>query len=85
MNRIECHFAPLRKFALSGVYYADHKAQMSGIRRHIGKRRQSFPRIIYYHGGAEIFFDQPKPSMLPRLRYLAYGGVAVFAVTESIK
>lgn len=35
LNRIECHFAPLRKFALTGVYYANHKEQMSGIRRYI--------------------------------------------------
>lgn len=40
LNRIECHFAPLRKFALSGVYYADHKAQMRGIRRYIGWRNR---------------------------------------------
>jgi len=35
LNRIECHFAPLRKFALTGVYYKDHKEQMSGIRRYL--------------------------------------------------
>jgi len=38
LNRIECHFGPLRKFALEGAYYKDHKEQMRAIRRYIAYR-----------------------------------------------
>lgn len=40
LNRIECHFAPLRRFALTGVYYKDHKEQMNGIHRYIRWRNR---------------------------------------------
>jgi len=35
LNRIECHFAPLRKFSLTGAYHANHKEQMRAIRRYL--------------------------------------------------
>ncbi|AOQ25199.1 hypothetical protein MTAT_00030 [Moorella thermoacetica] len=40
LNRIECHFGPLRKFALTGVYYQSHKEQMQAIRRYIAYRNR---------------------------------------------
>ena len=40
LNRIECHFAPLRKFALSNVYYQNHKEMAAGIQRYLHWRNR---------------------------------------------
>ena len=40
LNRIECHFAPLRYFALDGTDHASHEEQNSMIRRYIAWRNR---------------------------------------------
>ena len=35
LNRIECHFGPLRKFAITNSNYADHLIQNKAIQRYI--------------------------------------------------
>src|SRR5437764_11960858 len=40
LNRIECHFAPLRYFALDGTDHRDHNEQNSMIRRYIAWRNR---------------------------------------------
>lgn len=40
LNRIECHFAPLRYFALDGTDHRGHDEQNSMIRRYIGWRNR---------------------------------------------
>jgi len=41
LNRIECHFAALRKFALSGRYFYNHQEQNAAIRAYLNYRRKS--------------------------------------------
>lgn len=41
MNRIECHFTPLKKFALNNSNYKDHKEQGRAIRRYINYRNRN--------------------------------------------
>ncbi|MFD1674329.1 transposase [Alicyclobacillus fodiniaquatilis] len=40
MNRIECHFGPLRKFVLTGSDYKDHKELAQAIQAHIRWRNR---------------------------------------------
>jgi hypothetical protein len=40
LNRIECQFTPLKKFALSGMYYPNHAAQIAAIFRYVQWRNQ---------------------------------------------
>ncbi|WP_328702341.1 IS630 family transposase [Alicyclobacillus suci] len=40
LNRIECHFGPLRKFVLSGSNYENHKALGDAIRAYIRWRNK---------------------------------------------
>ncbi|MFD1673225.1 transposase [Alicyclobacillus fodiniaquatilis] len=40
MNRIECHFGPLRKFVLAGSDYKDHKELAQAIQAHIRWRNR---------------------------------------------
>lgn len=40
LNRIECQFTPLKKFALSGRYYRNHAEQMAAIFRYMLYRNQ---------------------------------------------
>lgn len=40
LNRIECQFTPLKKFALSGRYYRNHAEQMAAIFRYVLYRNQ---------------------------------------------
>lgn len=47
LNRIECHFTAIRKFALSGRYFPSHRAQNAAIRAYLNYRRharQSFEK-----------------------------------------
>lgn len=41
LNRIECHFTALKKFALSGRYFENHRAQNAAIRAYLNYRRKS--------------------------------------------
>lgn len=41
LNRIECHFTALKKFALSGRYFPNHKEQNAAIRAYLNYRRKS--------------------------------------------
>ena len=41
LNRIECHFAPLRYFALNGTDHRSHEEQNSMIRRYISWRNHN--------------------------------------------
>ena len=41
LNRIECHFTAIRKFALSGRYFPSHRAQNAAIRKYLNYRRQA--------------------------------------------
>jgi transposase len=38
LNRIECHFTALRKFALSGRYFKDHPEQNAAIQHYLRYR-----------------------------------------------
>jgi transposase len=40
LNRIECQFTPLKKFALSGCYHRNHAAQFAAIFRYLLYRNQ---------------------------------------------
>ncbi|QSO52997.1 hypothetical protein JZ785_03575 [Alicyclobacillus curvatus] len=40
MNRIECHFDPLRKFVLSGSNYSNHAELAQAIQTHIRWRNK---------------------------------------------
>jgi transposase len=40
LNRIECQFTPIRKFALSGRHFKDHDQQNDAILRYIDYRNQ---------------------------------------------
>ena len=40
MNRLECQFTALRKFALNGTDHATHRDQNSMIRRYIARRNR---------------------------------------------
>jgi transposase len=40
LNRIECQFTPLKKFALSGSYHRNHAAQFAAIFRYVQFRNQ---------------------------------------------
>lgn len=40
LNRIECHFTPLKKFALDGAFFPDHRAQCRSIHRYIRERNR---------------------------------------------
>jgi transposase len=40
LNRIECQFTPLKKFALSGCHYRNHAEQMAAIFRYVVYRNQ---------------------------------------------
>lgn len=40
MNRVECHFTALKKFALSGCYFQNHAQQMAAIMRYLLYRNQ---------------------------------------------
>ncbi|GMA63007.1 hypothetical protein GCM10025859_34470 [Alicyclobacillus fastidiosus] len=40
MNRIECHFGPLRKFVLDGSDYENHKKLAQAIQEHIRWRNR---------------------------------------------
>lgn len=48
LNPIECHFAPLREFALNNSNYRDHAEQARAIRRYIAWRNahRDDPRIL---------------------------------------
>jgi len=41
MNRIECHFTPLKKFAISNSNYASFKEMGTGIRKYICWRNKN--------------------------------------------
>jgi transposase len=41
MNRIECHFTALKKFALSGRYFKKHHDQNNAIYNYLNYRRKS--------------------------------------------
>lgn len=41
LNRIECHFGPLRYFVLKNTYYKDHKELASAIRKYIRWRNRN--------------------------------------------
>lgn len=41
LNRIECHFGPLRKFVLSGSNYPNHKELATAIRRYLSWRNKN--------------------------------------------
>lgn len=47
LNRIECHFAPIRKFALQNTAYKTKKEQAKAIRRYIAWRNanKNHPKI----------------------------------------
>lgn len=38
LDPIECHFAPMKEFALRNVYYRDHREQARALRRYIAWR-----------------------------------------------
>lgn len=40
LNRIECHFTPLRTFALTNCFHRSHRDQARGIRRYIAWRNR---------------------------------------------
>ena len=40
LNRIECHFAALRYFALNGTDHKDHDEQNTAIRRYLAWRNR---------------------------------------------
>ena len=41
MNRIECHFTPLKKFAICNSNYNDHKELAREVRRYIAWRNHN--------------------------------------------
>ena len=41
LNRIECHFTALKKFALSGRYFKNHHEQNAAIKAYLNYRKKS--------------------------------------------
>lgn len=41
LNRIECHFTPLKRFALDGAYFPNHRAQAWAIQRYMKERNRA--------------------------------------------
>ena len=48
LNRIECHFTPLRKFAIANSNYSDHLIQNRAIQRYITWRNahRTDPKLL---------------------------------------